>query len=38
MYICLTRKISSQKKERKKERKKEKIESMKIMRYMENIN
>ena len=37
MYVCLTRKISSQKEE-KKERTIRKIESMKIMRYKENIN
>ena len=37
MYVCLARKISSQKEE-KKERIKRKIESMKIMRYTENIN
>ena len=37
MYVCLTRKISSQKEE-KKERTKRKIESMKIMKYTENIN
>ena len=36
MHVCLTRKISGQKEE-KKERKKEKIESIKIMRYTENI-
>ena len=37
MYVCLRRKISSQKEE-KKERTKRKIESIKIMRYKENIN
>ena len=37
MYVCLTRKISSQMEE-KKERTKRKIESMEIMRYTENIN
>ena len=38
-YVCLTRKILSQKKEKQKERKtKRKIESMKIMIYVENIN
>ena len=37
MYVCLTRNISSQKEE-KKERTNRKTESMKIMRYTENIN
>ena len=34
MHVCLTRKISSQKEETKER----KIESIKIMRYTENIN
>ena len=37
MYVCFMRKILSHKEE-KKERTKRKIESMKIMRYTENIN
>ena len=36
-YVCLSRKISSQKEEKKKKTKR-KIESMKITRYTENIN
>ena len=37
MYVCLSRKFSSQKEE-KKERTKRRIKSMEIMRYTENIN